>query len=185
MTAERLTTKLSREQIQAKYSPTPDPLWTPDIEAEFFERLPAASQRHYIKPDGEKEMLIRDFATASLKAKRMSAGYISTLGNILGKFADADEDGTECLITRRPDQLGSDREVRTIQGQLFNAGVLVNETRSQGKGFVGGVFVYSPNLPYRYRKATEDYLEKSQREHEGEWSCHLLPSNLLPEDVPF
>jgi hypothetical protein len=180
-----VTDQLSREEVQAKYSPTPDQRWTPEIEAEFFARLPARSRRDLTQPDSEKVMLLREFAKETLKAKRMSAGYISTLGAILGKFADADEDGGECLIARRSEQLGTDREVRTIQGQLFNAGVLINETRSQGRGFVGAVFVYSPNPPYRYRKATAAYLEKSYREHEGEWPCHALPVNLQPEDVPY
>jgi hypothetical protein len=177
--------QLSLEEVQAKYSPIPDPRWTPEIEAEFFSRLPARSRCDLIQPDSEKVMLLREFAKETLKAKRMSAGYISTLGAILGKFADADEDGGECLIARRSEQLGTQDSIRAIQGQLFNAGVLVNEKRAQGKGFVGGVFVYSPNPPYRYRKATAAYIEKSYREHEGEWPCHALPVNLQPEDVPY
>jgi hypothetical protein len=180
-----VTAKLSPEEVHAKYSPTPDPLWTPEVEAEFFARLPAKSRRDLIGPASEKQMLLREFGKETLKAQRMSAGYISTLGVILGKFADADEDGGECVIAQRSEQLGTQDSIRAIQGQLFNAGVLVSEKRAQGKGFVGGVFVYSPNPPYRYRKATAAYLEKSYRKHEGEWPCHPLPVNLQPEDVPF
>ena len=177
--------KLSRAEVIAKYSPIPDPLWTPEIEAEFFSRLPARTRRDPIEPHSEKEMLLREFAKETLRAQRMSAGYISTLGAILGKFAGADEDGGECLISQRAEQLGTANEIRTIQTQLFNAGILVAETRSQGKGFVGPVFVYSPKPRYRYRKATAAYLEKSYREHEGEWPHHALPVNLQPEDPPF
>jgi len=177
--------RLSREEVQAKYSPTPDPLWTAEIEAAFFAELPARSRRDLIELDTEKEMLLREFAKETLKAQRMSAAYISTLSNILGKFAGADEDGAEFLVSQRAEELGTSMTVRTIQGQLFNAGVLINQTRAQGKGFVGGVFVYSPKPPYRHRKATPAYLEKSYREHEGEWPSHSLPVNLLPEDVPY
>ena len=175
--------QLSLEGVQAKYSPTPDPRWTLEIEAAFFARLPARSRRQLIELDSEKVMLLREFAKETLKAQRMSAGYISTLAAILGKFADADEARAECLIAQRSEQLGTDREVRTIQGQLFNAGVLDNETRSQGKGFVGTVFVYSPNPPFRHRKATPEYLEESSRKYERECPCHALPLNLQPEDV--
>ena len=75
--------RLSREAVQAKYSPIPDPLWTPEVEAEFFARLPKASYRQAVKPDKEKEMLIREFAKNFLKAKRMSTDYISTLAAVL------------------------------------------------------------------------------------------------------
>jgi hypothetical protein len=180
-----VTAKLSREEVQAKYAPTLDPRWTPEIEAEFFSMLPARFRRDLTQPDSEKVMLLREFAKETLKAQRMSAGYISTLGAILRKLADADEGGGECLIAQRTEQLGTANEIRTIQGQLLNASVLIKETRAQGKGFVGSVFVYSPNPPYRHRKATAAYLEKSYREHEGEWPCHSLPVNLQPEDVPY
>jgi len=79
-----VTAKLSPEEVHAKYSPTPDPLWTPEVEAEFFARLPAKSRRDLIGPASEKQMLLREFGKETLKAQRMSAGYISTLGAILG-----------------------------------------------------------------------------------------------------
>ena len=177
--------KLSRAEVIAKYSPTPDPLWTPEIEAEFFLNLPMQTHREILGLAYEKEMLLREFAKGTLQAKRMSAGYVSTLGAILGKFADADTDGGECLISQRTEQLGSGREIRTIQAQLFNAGILVTKTRSQGKGFFGSVFVYSPKPRYQYRKATTASLEESYRKHEGESSGHPMPTNLQPEGVPF
>ena len=76
--------QLSLEGVQAKYSPTPDPRWTLEIEAAFFARLPARSRRQLIELDIEKVMLLREFAKETLKAQRMSAGYISALAAILG-----------------------------------------------------------------------------------------------------
>ena len=71
--------KLSREEVQAKYAPVPDPNWTPEIADEFFARLPKATYRQAVTPNVEKEMLIREFATNSLDAKRTSTNYISTV----------------------------------------------------------------------------------------------------------
>jgi hypothetical protein len=177
--------RLSPEEVRAKYGPTPNPLWTPEVDAAFVATLPQRTRRNFIDQDSEKKMLLREFANETLEAQRMSAGYVSTLGAILGKFADADADGAECLISQRSEQLGSANEIRTIQAQLLNAGILVTETRSQGKGFVGSVFVYSPKPHFRYRKATTASLEKSYRKYEGEWNRHQLTVNLQPEDVLF
>ena len=177
--------KLSREEVQARYAPIPDPNWTPEVEAEFFARLPDPSYRQAVKPNEEKEMLIREFATETLGAKRMSEGYISTLAAVLGQFADADTEDTECLISRRNEDLGTEKTLRTIQAQMLAAGLLVKETRSQGKGFVGDVFVYSPRDGYRYRMATSAYLERSYRATEGEAPCPPVPANISPEDVPY
>ena len=185
MCERHMTFRLSPEAVRAKYGPTPNPLWTPEVDAAFVATLPQRTRRDFIEQDSEKEMLLREFAKETLKARRMSAGYVSTLGAILGKFADADADGGECLISQRSGQLGTDKTIRTIQAQLFNAGILVTATRAQGKGFVGSVFVYSPKPRFRYRKATTACLEKSYRKHEGEWNGHQVPTNLQPEDVPF
>jgi hypothetical protein len=177
--------KLSREEVQARYAPIPDPNWTPEVEAEFFARLPDPSYRQAVKPNEEKEMLIREFATDILGAKRMSEGYRATLAAVLGEFADADLAATECLISQRDDTLGTAKTLRTIQAQMLAAGLLVKETRSQGHGFVGDVFVYSPCTVYRYRVATSAYLERSYRETEGEAPCRPVPANISPEDVPY
>ena len=106
--------RLSREAVQAKYSLIPDPLWTPEVEAEFFAKLPKAIYRQAVKPNEEMEMLIREFATDIFEAKRMSVNYISTLGAVLGQFADADMEDTECLIARRSAKLGTEKTLRTI-----------------------------------------------------------------------
>jgi hypothetical protein len=176
---------LSRAEVIAKYSPISDPLWTPEIEAEFFLNLPKRTHTEISVLDCEKGILLREFAKHTLHAKRMSAGYVSTVGEILGKFADSDSHGGECLISQRTEQLGSGREIRTIQAQLFNAGFLVNETRSQGKGFVGKVFVYYPKPHHQYRKATRASLEESYRRHEGESNSHQMPTYLQPRVIPF
>ena len=181
----RSTLKLSREEVIAKYSPVADPKWTEEVAAEFFAGLPRATYRESVNPEDDKAMLLREFATGPLKAKRMSANYLSTLGAILGQFADADADGTEYAIARRDDHLGTEKTIRTIQAQMLTAGLLVKETRTQGHGFVGPVFIYSPSPPYRYRKATSAYLEKSYRLHEGEAPACPVPSNISPEDVPY
>jgi hypothetical protein len=176
---------LSRAEVIAKYSPISDPLWTPEIEAEFFLNLPKRIHTEISGLASKRGRLLREFAKQTLQAKRMSAGYVSTLGAILGKFADADADGSECLISQRTEQLGSSREIRTIQAQLFSAGILITATRSQGKGFIGKVFLYAPKPCHQYRKATTASLEKSYRKHEGESNGHQMPTDLQPEVVPF
>jgi hypothetical protein len=177
--------RLSREAVQAKYSPIPDPLWTPEVEAEFFARLPKATYRQAVKPNEKKEMLIREFAKDFLDARRMSTNYISTLAAVLCQFADADTENTECLIARRNDKLGTEKTLRTIQAQMLAAGLLVKKTRFQGHGFVGEVFVYCPRAVYRHRVATSAYLERSYRDSEGEAACTPVPGNISPEDVPY
>ena len=61
------TLKLSREEVQARYAPIPDPNWTPEVEAEFFARLPKPKPRY-------AALQIRAFAAETLGAKRMSEG---------------------------------------------------------------------------------------------------------------
>ena len=173
-----MTLKLSQEEVRAKYGPTPNPLWTPEVDAAFLATLPEKTRTDHIKLDSKKEMLLREYAKETLKAQRMGTGYVATLGAILGKFADADNNRGECLISQRTEQLGTANQIRTIQSQLLNAGILVTKTRSQGKGFVGSVFVYSPKQAYQYRKATAASLERAYRHHEGESHDHQLPINL-------
>jgi len=177
--------RLSREAVLAKYGPIPDPLWTPEVEAKFFAGLPKASYRETVRADDEKEMLIRCFGTVTLKAKRMGASYVHTLGAILGGFADADLVGGECLIHQRDSTLGTAKTIRTIQAQMHRSGHLVKETRPQGHGFVGDVFVYSPLPGYRHRTASETSLNEAYRVTEGECPYLIPPSNLSPGDVPF
>ena len=162
------TNQLSQKEVRAKYAPTPYPRWTPEVEAKFFTELPKASRRNTVNPHDDRVMLIREFAKESLNAQRMSDGYFSTLGSILGKFASADEDKDEFVITQRKEHLGTARTIRTIQAQMHEAGYLVREKRTQGHGFVGDVFIYSPRPVYRYRKATLAILEQSYRDSEGE-----------------
>jgi hypothetical protein len=180
-----MTFRLSQEEVRTKYGPTPNALWTPEIDAAFVATLPHKTHPDFIKLSRQKEMLIRQFAKESLKAQRMGVGYVETLGAILGKFAEADNNRGECLISQRTEQLGTANQIRTIQAQLLSAGILVTKTRSQGKGFVGSVFVYSPKQAYQYRKATAACLEKAYRNHEGESHDHQLPMNLKLEDALF
>ncbi len=174
--------RLSQEDVITKYSPTPDPLWTPEIEAEFFFNLPKRTHREAIGLDGEKEMLIKEFGSTTLLAQRMGNGYIATLGAILGEFAGADNDNNECLVSQRCGHLGTPDTIRTIQAQMFTTGLMVKKTRPQGRGFVGDVFIYSPRPVYRYRKATHQILEKAYRDSEGECLCPPLPVNLSHTD---
>ena len=127
----------------------------------------------------EKEMLLREFAKETLKAKRLNDGYLAALGSILRKLAVAGLYSIECRVTQRSANLGRQDSIRTIQGQLFDAGVLHSETRTQGKGFTGLVFMYlPPNRP----KLT---LEEIYRWYEKELPSHPLPVNLQPEDIPY
>lgn len=179
------TIRLTREQVQAKYAPVPDLLWTLEIEARFFAGLPKAAYRHTTKPDALRALLIRDFGKVTLKAKRLSAAYISTLGAILGDFAETDTIGNECLISQRDEHLGTARAIRTIQAQMLQADLLVKETRPQGHGFVGEVFVYASRPLYCHRKATWELLETTHRRAEGEYPYPAFPSNLQEVDVMF
>ena len=173
-----MTLKLSREEVQARYAPIPDTNWTPEVEAEFFTRLPKPKPRY-------AALQIRAFAAETLGAKRMSEGYISTLGAVLEKMVEADRSKAECLIPQRNEQLGTPDTIRTIQAQMLAAGLLVKEVRPQGKGFVGEVFVYRPRAVYRYRVATPEYLEELYRACEGESPACPVPANISPEDVPY
>jgi len=178
------SSRLTREEVIAKYGPLPDPLWTPEVEARFFAGLPEKIPRHSSGVDDEKTMLIREFAKQTLKAERLRDGYVSTLGAILGLFADADSIGDECLFSQRDDGLGSAKTIRTIQAQMVCSGHLVREVRTQGHGFVGEVLIYSPLPSYRHRKATTDYLEDSYRATEGDSQELRTSNNLSPDDVP-
>jgi hypothetical protein len=153
--------KLSREEVIAKYSPIPDPTWTPEVEAKFFQALPKYKKKYPVEQ-------ITAFAVDTLGAKRMGENYIAALGEVLGKMAEADKNECECLIPQRDQKLGTPQTIRTIQAQMLAAGLLVKETRSQGHGFVGEVFVYRPRAKYRYRKATPEYLESLYRSTEGQ-----------------
>ena len=115
----------------------------------------------------------------------MSEGYISTLGAVLEKMVVADRSKTECLIPQRNEQLGTPDTIRTIQAQMLAAGLLVKETRSQGHGFIGEVFVYRARAMYRYRVATPEYLEELYRACEGESPVCPVPANISSEDVPY
>jgi len=127
----------------------------------------------------EREMLLHEFAKETLNAQRLNDGYLAALGLILRKLAVAALYGVECRVSQRSADLGKQDSIRTIQGQLFRAGVLGRTTRTQGKGFAGPVFMYSP--PNRSRPS----LEKVYRWYEGECPSHPLPMNLQPEDIPY
>lgn len=127
----------------------------------------------------EKEMLIREFAKETLKAKRLNDGYLAALGSILRKLAVSGLYGVECRVSQRSENLGTTKSIRTIQGQLSDVGVLLRKTRTQGKGFVGPVFLYSP--PNRFKST----LEGCYRWYEGACPGHPLPVNLQPEDIPY
>lgn len=172
---------MTRDEVRIKYAPIPFTDWTPEVEAAFFANLPKATRR----VSEEKAMLIREFATDALDAKRMSGNYIETLGAILGNFAEADAGGTECLVSRRDESLGTERTIRTIQGQMQASGHLVKQTRSQGHGFVGAVYVYAPVAQYRNRIGAADFLERAHRSKEGERPYPALPSNLNDSDIPY
>ena len=184
---EKSGLRLSRDEVLLKYGPQPDPLWTAEKEAAFFLKLDTASHHKHEKVTGERYHLVKEFARDTLHAKRISDKYISSLGSILGSFATADKDGAECLVPQRAEQHGEPKTIRTIQTQMFNAGLLVKQVRTQGSGFIGNVFVYSPRAPFRHLTGNAASLEADYRSFEGEhpYSDEQLPVNLTPEDVPF
>lgn len=115
----------------------------------------------------------------------MSESYLSTLGAILGKLSDADHRRSSCLIAQRDRHLGTAKTIRNIQAQMLSARVLAKETRSQGHGFVGEVFVYAPQPHGRHRKTTPDDLERMYRRYEGEHFYPTISSNINPQDIPY
>ena len=176
--------RLSREEVAAKYGPKVDPNWTPEIEEVFFQSLPTTPPPVRMSP--AKRHLLREFACATLGAKRVSEKYLDTLGSILHGFAVADRAGGEVVLSQRSAHHGEPQTLRTIQAQMYCAGLLVKQVRSQGQGFVGPVFVYSPLSPPRTRKATWEDLDALCRATEQDqghpWQ---RPANLRPEDVPY
>ncbi|MBK1684850.1 hypothetical protein CKO18_14925 [Rhodoferax fermentans] len=173
--------RLSREEVAAKYGPKVDQNWTPEIEEAFFQSLPTTPPPVRMSP--AKRHLLREFACATLGAKRVSEKYLDTLGSVLHSFAVADRAGGEVVLSQRSAQHGEPQTIRTIQGQMVDAGLLVKEVRSQGHGFVGSVFVYSPR---RHSKATWDDLNAACRAAEQDGvSLWPLPANIRPGDVPY
>ena len=182
---QRPCTGLTREEVQAKYAPVPDLAWTTEVETAFFAGLPRSLSRNRTTANFEKAMLVREYGKGELKANRVSAKYLSTLGAILGDFCDADLHSTECLVAQRNERLGPANTIRTIQAQMLTAGRLVKRTRPQGHGFVGEVFVYAPVPVYRHRVASAAALEMACRSAEGEGPYLSPPSNLAGADIPF
>lgn len=176
--------RLSREEVAAKYGPQVDPNWTPEMEAAFFQSLPTTPPPVRMSPT--KRGLLREFAGATLGAKRVSEKYIDTLGSVLHSFAVADRAGGEVVLSQRSAHHGEPQTLRTIQAQMHCAGLLIKQVRSQGQGFVGPVFVYSPLSPPRTRKATWEDLDAlcraTEQDQGNPWQ---LPANLRPEDVPY
>lgn len=180
--------RLTREQVQAKYGPVPDPWWTSERVDAFLAQLPHPAYRHTVPLDDVRAMLVRDFGRTDLKAQRMGAAYVSTLGAILGLFAEADSYGVECLVSQRDAHLGTAMVIRNIVTQMQSDGVglMVKETRAQGHGFVGSVYVYAPQGRYRHRTASPSYWEQLCRSIEGKnKKPPPLPANLTGEDVPY
>ena len=143
--------------MTTKYAPTSDPEWTLDKEARFFATLDA----HYPykaftrKGSGKVEplsaleaALLREYATDTLDAKRLSGSYLTTLSAVMSKIANAERGRSDCTISQRDDRLGPRPTLRTIQAQLEVAGVLHRVTRTQGHGFVGEVFLYRHSRAY-------------------------------------
>jgi hypothetical protein len=172
-----MTTRQSHLKVAHKYSPTPDLRWTLEIEAEFFARL---DEQHPSSPIGRKwtgkaiplspskAALVREYATDTLHAQRLSSSYLTTLSAVMGNIASAERGHSECTISQRDDRLGPRPSLRTIQAQLEVAEVLVRISRPQGRGFVGDVFVYRPSRTYVPHDDPAGDLEASYRAGEGE-----------------
>lgn len=167
------------------YSPTTGVTPTPSQQAardrfnldEAMAALPYGPRPSALPQD--KAMLIDGFSRDHLKAKRVSPNYLGTLSRVLGKCADADHDGTEFLLSGRDDSLGTQKTLRTVQRQLLDADLLAALTRSQGRGFVGKVYVYNPAPPWRGSKTYEQMC----REVEGEGPT-TIPDSICLEDIP-
>lgn len=180
--------QLTREQVLAKYGPVPNTYRTPEALEAFLAALPKPCTRSpdVVKAGEARAMLVRDYGGATLKAQRMGGPYVSALGSILGLFAKADSHGREYLVSHRDSRLGPQNIIRNVQEQMHRAGLLVKETRPQGRGFVGTVYVYaSETRRRRFRKATPSDWEQLQRQNEGKCRVHAGPANLTGADVPY
>lgn len=184
----------SHSVVTRKYAPTPDPRWTPDIEAEFFawldKRHPHAStgrrwSEKAVSPSPSKEALLREYATETLNAQRISRSYLTTLSAVLGNLASAERGRSECSISQRDERLGPRSSLRTIQAQLEAAGVLFRVTRAQGHGFVGDVFIYRPSKAHVPREVTVEELERSYRAGERRQTPCMPPVNIVADDVRY
>lgn len=176
-----MTPQLSRSEVQTKYGPPGDPGWTPEIEGDFLALLDRRPPDEYCRT---KVRLLREYAVDTLKAKRLSSGYLASLGAVLAKIAVADRYSIEWIFSQRDDLLGPRQTLRTIQTQMEAAGVLVRETRTQGHGFIGDVVVYRPCAVPRRRWQFKN-LEEAYRSIEGEAPYPSGPENINADDVPF
>ena len=165
--------------------PPPDPKWTPDIEAEFFARLddlyphtPTGRRGpgHTDSLGALKTSLLREYATGTLKAKRINDFYLTTLSAVLANIASAERRHLECIISQRDERLGPRTSVRNIQAEMEAAEVLTRVTRTQGHGFVGDVFVYRPRTGYLPHADPSVELERSYRSGEGEADFFPCPA---------
>lgn len=135
------TLRLPPDEVRRKYAPTPDKDWTPEREAAFFAAL--AKLGPPAQPAG-RQPFVREYASGTLGAQRVSCSYLDALGAVLGAFAEADRYGLEVRLSQRMAQYGTPQTLRTIQAQMERAGVVTKDVRSQGHGFVGTVYVYTP-----------------------------------------
>lgn len=174
--------------VPHKYAPTPDPRWTPDIEAEFLARLdrlrthepPESSASS--TPGPAKALLLTAYAIDTLKAQRLSCFYLTTLNAVIGRIASAEHEQSECTVSQRDAALGSRQTLRTLQAQLEAAGVLQRDTRQQGHGHSGTVFVYRPSSRYVPSGFPSEELEAVYRAVEGETDYPSSCAGIDPED---
>ncbi len=176
-----MTPQLSRSEVQTKYGPPGDPGWTPEIETDFLALLNRRPLHDYCPT---KVRLLREYAVDTLGAKRMSRGYLASLGAVLAKIAVADSYSIVWVFSQRDGQLGPRKTLRTIQTQMEAAGLLVRETRTQGHGFIGDVFVYRPCAVPTRRWQFKD-LEEAYRSKEGEAPYPFAPENITADNVPL
>lgn len=178
----QVTVRLTREEVIAKYAPVPHGIWAPEEIDAILVALPIRRSPHTAELSPEKEMLVREFARETLQAKRMSSSYVEALSALLGRFADADISGADYIPSRRRGP-GTEKTRRNLLLQLEVAGLMKRQTKTQGLGFVGEVFVYSPVSPRTQGLS----LEEDYRMHEMREAVQRtpLPTNLMSNDLPY
>lgn len=186
-----MTPRPNHSSAPHEYAPTPDPHWTPAIEAEFFTRLDTLYPFESPRPWGSgtpvplspvKALLLTAYAIDTLKARRLSGHYLTTLSGVMGRMARAEREQREATISQRKGAFGPRQTLRTLQAQLEAAGMLHRETRYQGHGHSGTVFVYQPNSRYVPSGDPAAELEVTYRAVEGESDYPNICGGLESED---
>lgn len=137
------------------------------------------------------DALLREFARDTLKAQRISSGYLDALRVVLGNQADAEREGYTLEQNIRVD-FASERTMRTINDQLQTAGITTGIPVGLGSGRGQTVLCFVPGgKQRRARLSAAEQMNEIYRRHEElaerVWvdDPPYLPEGMTEEDVPY